>query len=56
MARGLLPVQTASAHWLAHPRSRSAVAEFLLARATALANTSTSSTSGCRFRRAILKR
>jgi predicted N-acyltransferase len=29
MARGLLPVRTHSAHWLAHPRFASAVAEFL---------------------------
>jgi uncharacterized protein len=29
MARGLLPVATASAHWLAHPRFAQAVAEFL---------------------------
>ena len=29
MARGLLPVQTHSAHWLAHPRFADAVAEFL---------------------------
>lgn len=29
MARGLLPVQTWSAHWLAHPQFASAVAEFL---------------------------
>ena len=30
MARGLLPVQTQSAHWLAHPQFAQAVAEFLL--------------------------
>jgi uncharacterized protein len=30
MARGLLPVATASAHWLAHPQFAQAVAEFLL--------------------------
>jgi predicted N-acyltransferase len=29
MARGLLPVQTHSAHWLAHPQFAQAVAEFL---------------------------
>ena len=29
MARGLLPVQTFSAHWLAHPRFSEAVADFL---------------------------
>lgn len=29
MARGLLPVATHSAHWLAHPRFSSAVADFL---------------------------
>jgi len=29
MARGLLPVQTWSAHWLAHPRFAQAVADFL---------------------------
>jgi predicted N-acyltransferase len=29
MARGLLPVQTWSAHWLAHPQFAEAVAEFL---------------------------
>lgn len=29
MARGLLPVETASAHWLAHPEFAQAVAEFL---------------------------
>jgi len=29
MARGLLPVGTHSAHWLAHPQFREAVAEFL---------------------------
>ena len=29
MARGLLPVQTWSAHWLAHPQFASAVADFL---------------------------
>ena len=29
MARGLLPVQTHSAHWLAHPQFSEAVAEFL---------------------------
>jgi predicted N-acyltransferase len=29
MARGLLPVQTWSAHWLAHPKFAHAVAEFL---------------------------
>ncbi len=29
MARGLLPVATASAHWLAHPQFAQAVADFL---------------------------
>ncbi len=29
MARGLLPVATASAHWLAHPQFAEAVADFL---------------------------
>ncbi|HKX42926.1 MAG TPA: GNAT family N-acetyltransferase [Burkholderiaceae bacterium] len=29
MARGLLPVRTASAHWLAHPQFAQAVAEYL---------------------------
>ena len=29
MARGLLPVRTASAHWLAHPQFARAVADFL---------------------------
>jgi predicted N-acyltransferase len=29
MARGLLPVQTWSAHWLAHPQFAQAVADFL---------------------------
>jgi predicted N-acyltransferase len=29
MSRGLMPVQTASAHWLAHPQFAQAVAEFL---------------------------
>jgi uncharacterized protein len=29
MARGLLPVQTSSAHWLAHPQFAEAVADFL---------------------------
>jgi len=29
MARGLLPVRTASAHWLAHPQFSQAVADFL---------------------------
>jgi len=29
MARGLLPVQTWSAHWLAHPRFAQAVGDFL---------------------------
>jgi len=30
MARGLMPVATASAHWLAHPQFAQAVADFLL--------------------------
>ncbi len=30
MARGLLPVETASAHWLAHPEFAQAVADFLV--------------------------
>ena len=29
MSRGLMPVQTWSAHWLAHPQFAHAVAEFL---------------------------
>ena len=29
MARGLLPVQTWSAHWLAHPQFARAVGDFL---------------------------
>ena len=29
MARGLMPVETASAHWLAHPQFAEAVADFL---------------------------
>jgi predicted N-acyltransferase len=29
MARGLMPVQTWSAHWLAHPQFAQAVADFL---------------------------
>jgi predicted N-acyltransferase len=29
MARGLLPVQTWSAHWLAHPQFAEAVGDFL---------------------------
>jgi predicted N-acyltransferase len=29
MARGLLPVPTASAHWLAHPQFAAAVSDFL---------------------------
>ena len=38
MARGLLPVQTWSAHWLAHPQFASAVAEFLEREGEGVAN------------------
>jgi predicted N-acyltransferase len=36
LARGLMPVETCSAHWLAHPRFASAVGEFLAREATGL--------------------
>ena len=38
MARGLLPVQTWSAHWLAHPQFASAVADFLEREGEGVAN------------------
>lgn len=38
MARGLLPVQTWSAHWLAHPQFAQAVADFLEREGTGVAN------------------
>ena len=38
MARGLLPVQTGSAHWLAHPQFASAVADFLEREGAGVAN------------------
>ena len=38
MARGLLPVQTWSAHWLAHPQFASAVADFLAREGEGVAN------------------
>ena len=38
MARGLLPVQTWSAHWLAHPQFSQAVADFLAREGEGLAN------------------
>ena len=38
MARGLLPVQTWSAHWLAHPQFASAVADFLAREGVGVAN------------------
>ncbi|MEQ1804350.1 MAG: GNAT family N-acetyltransferase [Burkholderiaceae bacterium] len=38
MARGLLPVPTASAHWLAHPQFASAVADFLEREGEGVAN------------------
>jgi uncharacterized protein len=37
MARGLLPVATASAHWLAHPQFAEAVADFLQREGTGVA-------------------
>jgi predicted N-acyltransferase len=36
LARGLTPVETFSAHWLAHPRFASAVEEFLAREASGL--------------------
>ncbi|MDT8998567.1 GNAT family N-acetyltransferase [Paucibacter sp. APW11] len=38
MARGLLPVGTQSAHWLAHPQFRDAVADFLAQEGQAMQN------------------
>ena len=38
MARGLLPVQTWSAHWLAHPQFAQAVADFLEREGAGVAN------------------
>jgi predicted N-acyltransferase len=38
MARGLMPVQTASAHWLAHPAFADAVADFLAAEGRGVAD------------------
>ena len=38
MARGLLPVQTWSAHWLAHPQFAQAVADFLQREGAGVAN------------------
>jgi predicted N-acyltransferase len=38
MARGLLPVQTRSAHWLAHPEFSRAVADFLAREGTGIAH------------------
>ena len=38
MARGLLPVQTWSAHWLAHPQFAEAVADFLAREGAGVAN------------------
>ena len=38
MARGLLPVQTWSAHWLAHPQFAQAVADFLAREGTGVEN------------------
>jgi uncharacterized protein len=38
MARGLLPVQTQSAHWLAHPQFAEAVANFLQREGAGIAN------------------
>ncbi len=38
MARGLLPVQTRSAHWLAHPEFAQAVADFLAREGAGIAN------------------
>ena len=37
MARGLLPVQTWSAHWLAHPQFAQAVGDFLAREGTGVA-------------------
>ena len=38
MARGLLPVQTHSLHWLAHPQFAHAVADFLAREGTGIAH------------------
>ena len=38
MARGLLPVQTWSAHWLAHPQFAQAVGDFLAREGEGMAN------------------
>ena len=38
MARGLLPVQTWSAHWLAHPQFAQAVGDFLAREGTGVEN------------------
>ena len=38
MARGLMPVQTCSAHWLAHPQFAHAVADFLAREGAGVAN------------------
>ena len=38
MARGLLPVQTHSAHWLAHPQFSQAVGDFLAREGSGIAN------------------
>ena len=38
LARGLMPVETCSAHWLAHPEFASAIEKFLAREATALEN------------------
>jgi predicted N-acyltransferase len=38
LARGLLPVETVSAHWLAHPRFSAAVEEFLAREAGSVAH------------------
>ena len=50
MARGLLPVKTVSAHWLADPRFASAVSDFLHAKARVSAPMSMSSTNATRSR------
>ena len=50
MARGLLPVQTWSAHWLAHPQFARAVGDFLEREGAGIETTSTSSTSAARSR------
>ncbi len=38
MARGLLPLETASAHWLAHPEFAQAVAAFLAREGTGISD------------------